>query len=646
MMLERDMLMKLVSDMIYVTLNTLLLCLAMLGRVILAAGLILCFGTMPIVQVANAQIASQSPVAAFNCSGFASTGSCGVEFPSGGSGQPFWVGGSPNGSVPALSGTQVDLIPSGAVHNANSLIYQTLVNVQSFSSTFTFIPNGQNISLVIQNSTNSPWGSNGRNFSGGAGCEAGFFQAFAQAAPPNNVFALELDSYSPLTQNGSFTYSSVQYYTPGVYASNAPNAPGQSPCNPNQGGTIFTYASVTKVSTSPVNLTNGSQNTTTGHTYSATVTYDGNNLTISLYDVTAGGSCPGANCFTYSWSGVDIPSIVGGSNTAWVGLVGATGNPSPTALYINSFSYSSLGPALQVTPATNIAASGTQGGPFSPSSFSYTLSATTGSVNYTVTNVPNWLTASTASGTVTSGTPVTVTFTVNANANSLAANTYSGNINFTNLATGQGSQTRTASLTVNAASTAALQVTPATNIAASGTQGGPFSPSSFSYSFRSTTGTVNYSITNVPSWLTVSSSSGTATTSPRTITFSINSNANNLSPSTYMSGINFNNTTNNQGNKSITATLTVASGGGKTPSLDGTTIPSATQITDAQLNVWTVASGVIYENGSLAGYSANVVLLLYYNGVIYQENSAGGWWSWVNSNWSGVAGDPRPKKNR
>jgi hypothetical protein len=33
---------------------------------------------------------------------------------------------------------------------------------------------------------------------------------------------------------------------------------------------------------------------------------------------------------------------------------------------------------LQVTPATNIAASGTQGGPLSPSSFSYTLSVASG----------------------------------------------------------------------------------------------------------------------------------------------------------------------------------------------------------------------------------------------------------------------------
>jgi hypothetical protein len=258
----------------------------------------------------------------------------------------------------------------------------------------------------------------------------------------------------------------------------------------------------------------------------------------------------------------------------------AGGSFSASACYAGGTSTS---PVLQVTPATNIAASGNQGGPFSPPSFSYTLSATTGSVNYTVTNVPNWLSASTTSGTLTSGMPVTLTFTVNADANSLAATTYSATINFTNSDTGQGSQTRTASLTVNAASTSALQVTPATNIAASGTQGGPFSPSSFSYSVSSTTDTVNYSITNVPDWLTVSSSSGTATTSPQTITFSVNLSANNLSPNTYISGINFNNTTNNQGNKSITATLTVASGGGNytvmvstSPTGDGTVTGAGT----------------------------------------------------------------------
>jgi hypothetical protein len=99
-----------------------------------------------------------------------------------------------------------------------------------------------------------------------------------------------------------------------------------------------------------------------------------------------------------------------------------------------------------------------------------------------------------------------VTFTVNATASSLAAGTYGPiTITFTNSDTGVGTQTRTATLTINAP---ALQVTPATNIAASGTQGGPFSPSSFSYVLSANYGNANYSITNVPNWLTPSSTSG------------------------------------------------------------------------------------------------------------------------------------------
>jgi hypothetical protein len=125
------------------------------------------------------------------------------------------------------------------------------------------------------------------------------------------------------------------------------------------------------------------------------------------------------------------------------------------------------GPSLQVTPTTNIVTSGTQGGPFSPSAFSYTLGATSGSVNYSISGVPNWLTASATSGTASTGT--SVVFTVNANANGLAAGTYPATITFSNADTGQAIQTRTATLTVNPRG---LQVTSSTNIAASGHRAG------------------------------------------------------------------------------------------------------------------------------------------------------------------------------
>jgi len=91
------------------------------------------------------------------------------------------------------------------------------------------------------------------------------------------------------------------------------------------------------------------------------------------------------------------------------------------------------------------------------------------------------------------------------------------------------------------------------------------------------------------------------------------------------------------------ATIAVAAAGASnlTPSASGTTIPSATQIVDSALNVWTVVSGVVYKNAAAAGVSANVTLLLYYSGAIYQENKSCLWWSWNGSAWVS-ASDPSP----
>jgi hypothetical protein len=119
-----------------------------------------------------------------------------------------------------------------------------------------------------------------------------------------------------------------------------------------------------------------------------------------------------------------------------------------------------------------------------------------------------------------------------------------------------GSASANATVNVTTTTPPALQVTPNTNISASGTQGGPFSPSSFSYTLSTASGNVKYSITT-PSWLTASSTSGTVTTSAKTITFTVNSKARSLKPSTYVNNIGFNNTTSNQGSTTRLATLTV-----------------------------------------------------------------------------------------
>ena len=269
-----------------------------------------------------------------NCaSGFAATGDCGVSL-IGSSGQAFAIVGSQNGTTPILVGSQVDLIVAGAQHNAISLNYLTPVNVQAFTATYTFVPNGWNLAFVLENDTAG--GANPRIFSQGAGCEAGFFQAF-NAPPPNNIMALELDQQSDLVNdNGAgygspFTYSSVQAYTA-----------GQSPCNPNDGGANYVY--IPKISTSPVPLNSPANaiGTTTGDVYNVTLTYDGTTLAMSMYDVTAGGSCPGASCFTHTWQ-ENIPALVGG-NTAYVSFTGGTNAASTHPLLINSFVYTVLSP--------------------------------------------------------------------------------------------------------------------------------------------------------------------------------------------------------------------------------------------------------------------------------------------------------------
>jgi hypothetical protein len=78
------------------------------------------------------------------------------------------------------------------------------------------------------------------------------------------------------------------------------------------------------------------------------------------------------------------------------------------------------------------------------------------------------------------------------------------------------------------------------------------------------------------------------------------------------------------------------------PSANGTTIPSATQLSDASRNIWTVSGGVIYQNAAEEVGTQNVTLLLYYNSAIYQQNNAGGWWKYENGGWTPIAGDPRP----
>lgn len=266
----------------------------------------------------------------FNCTTFASSGGCQVSY----GGTPgtgvFRINDAGSGSG-ELSAPTVTLLNAGVAHVGIALLYQFPVNVQGFTTNFKFVPNGQNVGLVFTNNTNSAGGSTTTQFAGGAGCEAGLIQAFV-SPQINNTFGLVLDSYSPLTNGGSFTYSSAQTYQA-----------IQSPCNPNDGGPSFWFT--TKLSTSPVPLNSpaGTQNSTTGDTYSATLTYDGSTLTLTMFDVTASGSCPGASCFTQTWTNLSIPSLVA-ATTGYIGIISAPGSATIGPLTISAYSYTVTSP--------------------------------------------------------------------------------------------------------------------------------------------------------------------------------------------------------------------------------------------------------------------------------------------------------------
>lgn len=76
-------------------------------------------------------------------------------------------------------------------------------------------------------------------------------------------------------------------------------------------------------------------------------------------------------------------------------------------------------------------------------------------------------------------------------------------------------------------------------------------------------------------------------------------------------------------------------------SVSGTVIPPATSLNDSSGAVWTVKSGVIYRANVKAGFSQDVIALLWYAGKIYQQNVNKLWWVWQNNTWV-VSADPRP----
>jgi DNA/RNA endonuclease G (NUC1)/PKD repeat protein len=218
-------------------------------------------------------------------------------------------------------------------------------------------------------------------------------------------------------------------------------------------------------------------------------------------------------------------------------------------------------PDFTVTPADAFTSSGDQGGPFGPSSQTYTLNNTNAtSLNWAVGKNASWLDLSVTSGTLPGGASTDITVSVNSAANSLLGGIYSDTVTFSNSTTG-GWVPRPVNLTVLALGQ--LSISPVITFSATTQAGGPFSPSSQDYTL-SNTGSVslNWTASATASWLNLSTVSGTlAGGSSTVVTVSIDSSAITLPPGSYSDVIGFTNTTNHAGDGTRGIGLTVISFG-------------------------------------------------------------------------------------
>ena len=170
------------------------------------------------------------------------------------------------------------------------------------------------------------------------------------------------------------------------------------------------------------------------------------------------------------------------------------------------------GDGLSVTPASHFKVSGFQGGPFVPLSKTYTLkNVTLIGIDWSASSLAPepWLTIAPTSGQLGPGDEVDVTLTLDpVRLATLGPGVYPTPVDFVNETNGAGTTSREIRLTVGAV--AGLEVLPDSGLQTFGVVGGPFSPTSKTYTLRNATGApLDWSATDDRPWVTLSSSGGT-----------------------------------------------------------------------------------------------------------------------------------------
>ena len=314
-----------------------------------------------------------------------------------------------NGTA-AVSGTRLRLT-DGGFYEAGSAYFNTPVNVQSFTATFSFqMTNAlaDGMTFLIQGNGTTALGPSGGGLGYGPDTPTGTLGI------PNSV-AVKFDIYDNENEGSDST---------GMYTN------GASPTVP------------------AVDMTSSGVDPSNGDVYNVQITYDGTTLAMSITDATTKAK------FGTNWA-VNIPALVGGS-TAYVGFTGATGGLAATQDVI---AWTFTTPAPPVATPTFSPAPGTYG-----SALSATISdSTPGTTIYYTTNGTAPTTSSTVYTnpiTVSTNTTIQAMAAESGNSNSLiASGTYTiqpSTLSALNLnpTTVTGASTSTGTVTLSAAAPA------------------------------------------------------------------------------------------------------------------------------------------------------------------------------------------------
>lgn len=231
----------------------------------------------------------------------------------------------------AVNGSEIQLTSGAIAHQAGAAWYKTPLNIQSFTTNFTFqmasngtSPSIQGLTFCIQNSnatTNPHWGGNPLYAANDANLAG--YGMYAGQVPIGNSIAVKFD----LNNYAQFDYP----------AGGHPNSTGLYI----NGGPVSQLVSENDLNPYAIDFYSG-------HTFSATIVYDGTLLTMTLRDTTTNAQA------RYVWP-INIPAVTG-SNTAYVGFT--AGEVNPVAQNLLTWNYSPgynpklATPTFSVTPGS------------------------------------------------------------------------------------------------------------------------------------------------------------------------------------------------------------------------------------------------------------------------------------------------------